>query len=214
MSDQIRTAERSTADAPTALSPADRRRRGQAVLGAIAGVVVVLALVAVLVGVRLSGGSPAATPAAAPAPAPSAAASAEPSAQPSAAAEPQQTPQQVQTPAALRERPEVKGGTGKLSALKVTYLVKGKGPKITKGQTVTTNYVLVSYKTGQVIDTSWDRGQVFPYQAGAGNIIKGWDQGLMGVPVGSRVRLDVPAAMAYGADPGDLRFVVDVLAAS
>ena len=212
MSDQIRTAERSTADAPSELSPADRRRRGQAVLGAIAGVVVVLALVAVLVGMRLAGGTPPAEPAAAPAP--SAGASSGPAAEPSPAAQPQQNPQQAPTPAALRQRPVVKAGTGKLSALKVTYLVKGTGPKVRTGQTVTTNYVLVNYRTGQVIDTSWDRGQVFPYQAGAGNIIKGWDQGLMGVPVGSRVRLDVPAAMAYGADPGDLRFVVDVLAAS
>ena len=206
MTEQTTSAERRAASS-TALSAADRRRRGQAVAGAGAGVLVVVALVALLIGVRLSDRGTPSTPAAAPTPAASAAPSTEPGQEtaPSAA---------VSTPAALSKRPVVKGGTGTLSALKVTYLVKGTGPKVSAGQTVTANYVLVNYKTGQVLDTSWDRGEPFSYQAGTGNVIKGWDQGLIGVPVGSRVQLDVPAALAYGAQQGDLRFVVDVLAAA
>jgi peptidylprolyl isomerase len=204
MIEHTETAER-PARASTALSAADRRRRTQAVAGAGAGVLVVLALIALLIGVRLSGGDTPTAPAAAPAP--SAAPTTPPAEQPS-------TPASVRTPAALSKEPVVKGGTGTLSALKVSYLVKGKGPKVRAGQTVTANYVLVNYKTGKVLDSSWQRGQPFSYQAGAGNVIQGWDKGLIGVPVGSRVRLDVPAALAYGPQQGDLRFVVDVLAAA
>ena len=211
MSEKIKTAVRPAGGTSSALSAADRQRRTQALIGAGAGVVVVLALVAVLVGVRLSGGGTSEKTAAASTP--TAAATTPPAAQPSAAA-PTPAPAAVRTPAALSKRPAVKGGTGTLTALKVTYLVKGTGPKVRAGQTVTANYVLASYRTGKVLDTSWDSGQPFSYQAGAGNVIKGWDQGLLGVPVGSRVRLDVPAAMAYGPQQGDLRFVVDVLAAS
>jgi peptidylprolyl isomerase len=203
MSDQLQTDDPTTA--------ANAQRRGQAIAGAIAGLVVVLVLVGVFVGVKLAGDDNADETAAAPAPVPSAAPT---PAAPSASAEaPPTAPASVQTPAALKNKPTVKAGQGTLSALKVTYLVKGKGAKVQSGEAVTTNYVLVSYKTGEVIDTSWDRGQTFTYKSGAGDIIKGWDQGLNGVPVGSRVQLDVPADLAYGAQQGDLRFVVDVLAA-
>ena len=215
MNDQVHTAERQARRPSGAESAADRRRRGQAIAGAVAGVGVVVVLVALFIGVRLAGRP--AHPAAAPAPAAAASAAppsaAAPSQAPQTAANPA-APSTVKTPAALRGRPVVKAGSGTLSTLKVTYLVRGGGPKVRVGQTVTANYVLVSYKTGQMIDSSWDRGQPFQYQAGAGNIIKGWDQGLLGVPVGSRVRLDVPAGLGYGAQQGDLRFVVDVLAAS
>jgi peptidylprolyl isomerase len=211
MSDQLQTE-------PTAASNA--QRRGQAVAGAIAGVVVVLVLIGVFVGIKLAGDDKSDdTAAALPAPVPSAAGAAPsqeaaPSEAPSAPAEQPTPPASLQTPAALKSKPKVTAGKGALSALKVTYLVKGKGAKVTAGEAVTTNYVLVSYKTGEVIDTSWDRGQTFTYKSGTGDIIKGFDQGLNGVPVGSRVQLDVPAALAYGAQQGDLRFVVDVLDAS
>jgi peptidylprolyl isomerase len=199
MSDELQTE-------PTAAP--NGQRRGQAIAGAIAGLVVVLVLVGVFVGVKLADDD--STDQAAAAPAPAAAA---PSEAPSAPDAPPSAPASVQTPAALKDKPAVAAGAGTLSALKVTYLVKGKGAKVHSGENVTTNYVLVAYKTGEVIDTSWDRGQTFTYTSGAGDIIKGWDQGLNGVPVGSRVQLDVPAALAYGAQQGDLRFVVDVLAA-
>jgi peptidylprolyl isomerase len=58
------------------------------------------------------------------------------------------------------------------------------------------------------------------FPIGTGNVIKGWDQGLVGVTVGSRVQLDIPADLAYGENPtdgrpgGPLRFVVDILGTS
>jgi peptidylprolyl isomerase len=204
---------------PSAESAASAQRRGQAIAGAIGGVAVVLVLVAVFVIVKATADDKPSGQAAAAAPVPSAAAAPAtppaPSEAPSQAAPSQPAaPVTVNTPAALKDKPVVKAGTGTVSALKVTYLVRGKGPKVTSGEAVTTNYVLVAYKTGQVLDNSWDRGQVFTYQSGAGDIIQGWDKGLNGVPVGSRVQLDVPADLAYGPQQGDLRFVVDVLAAT
>jgi peptidylprolyl isomerase len=205
---------------PTAESAATAQRRVQAIAGAIGGVAVVLVLVAVFVIVKLTADDKPSAQAAAAAPVPSAAPAAPSEAPPTEAAPSQAAPSQpaapksVNTPPALKDKPVVKAGTGTVSALKVTYLVKGKGPKVTAGEAVTTNYVLVSYKTGEVLDNSWDRGQAFTYQAGAGDIIQGWDKGLNGVPVGSRVQLDVPADLAYGPQQGDLRFVVDVLAAT
>ncbi|HEX5204931.1 MAG TPA: FKBP-type peptidyl-prolyl cis-trans isomerase [Actinoplanes sp.] len=178
------------------------KRRGQAFAGAIAGVAVLVVLAVVFFVVRHdnSDKSPAAS-----APAPSAA---EPQAAPPAA---EPAPAQVSTPPALAKEPVVKAGTGTLTDLVVTPLVKGTGPAVQKGQTITANYTLVSFKTGEVKDSSWSRGQPFTTQIGVGAVIKGWDEGIPGQKVGSRLQIDVPAKDAYGPSEGDLRFVVDIL---
>lgn len=120
---------------------------------------------------------------------------------------------------ALGKKPTTSAGTGELTKLTVTPLIEGKGPATAAGQMLTVNYVGVSYRTGEEFDASWNRAQPFSFQVGAGSVIPGWDQGLIGVKVGSRVQLDIPANMAYGENPGGgrpggpLRFIVDVLAA-
>jgi peptidylprolyl isomerase len=79
------------------------------------------------------------------------------------------------------------------------------------------HYLLVSYTTGRQLDSSWTRGEPFAFTLGAGQVIQGWEQGLPGARVGSRMQLDVPADLAYGDNHGDvsgpLRFIVDILAA-
>jgi peptidylprolyl isomerase len=118
---------------------------------------------------------------------------------------------------ALATKPTVTAGTGDLTALKVTTIVDGTGPAVQSGQTLSVNYVGVSYTTGTEFDSSWKNGQPFSFAVGQGNVIKGWDQGLVGVKVGSRVQLDIPSNLAYGdtGNPaGPLRFVVDVLSAA
>ena len=91
---------------------------------------------------------------------------------------------------------------------------------VRSGQTINVNYVGVTYADGKEFDSSWSRAEPFSFEVGAGNVIKGWDQGLLGVKVGSRVQLDIPASLAYGVHPtggqpaGTLRFIVDVLSAS
>jgi peptidylprolyl isomerase len=191
-------------------------RRGQALTGAFAGVAVIAVLVAVYVGIQVSDNEQQPAPAAASAPAdPAAGAPAEP-----APSQPAQPPA-AQTPLdpALQTAPVVKAGKGKVTKLKVTEIVAGKGPKLQAGQTIQANYVGVTYLDGKEFDSSWKTGQPAQFPVGAGQLIEGWDKGLVGVAIGSRVQLDIPAAMAYG-DPapqgrpsGDLRFVVDVLAA-
>jgi FKBP-type peptidyl-prolyl cis-trans isomerase len=124
------------------------------------------------------------------------------------------------TDPALKTKPAVTAGTGDLTALKATTLIPGKGPAVQMDQHITVNYVGVTYKDGKEFDSSWSRSQPFDFTIGQGNVIKGWDQGLVGVKVGSRVQLDIPADLAYGDNPGNgapggpLRFVVDVLSAT
>jgi len=107
-----------------------------------------------------------------------------------------------------------------VTKLTTTTLIEGKGDPVRAGQTINVNYVGVTYADGKEFDSSWSRSQPFSFQVGAGNVIKGWDEGLIGVKVGSRVQLDIPADLAYGAHPsggqpaGALRFIVDVLSAS
>jgi peptidylprolyl isomerase len=85
---------------------------------------------------------------------------------------------------------------------------------------VQVQYVGVSFKTGEQFDASWDRGEPFVFQLGAGQVIPGWDQGIQGMKVGGRRRLVIPPDMAYGSrgsppsiGPNEtLVFVVDLLA--
>ncbi|WP_446218013.1 FKBP-type peptidyl-prolyl cis-trans isomerase [Micromonospora sp. IBHARD004] len=205
-------AERRLAAQLAAKKAAEAKRRRQSLLGALAGVAVVAVLIGVFVVVnggdddkQEAAGTPSAS---ATAPAPDATAPAAP---------PQQLPEGVDP--ALATKPQVVPGKGELTKLTVTPLIKGKGPAVKAGQTITTNYVGVFYKDGKEFDASWNNGQPASFPIGVGQVIKGWDQGLVGVTVGSRVQLDIPADLAYGNDSaggrpaGPLRFVVDVLAA-
>ncbi len=103
-------------------------------------------------------------------------------------------------------------------------LVKGTGPVVAKGQTVVTQYVGEIWRTGKVFDSSWSRGTPFGFTIGAtpSQVITGWDKGLIGQTVGSRVMLVVPPAQGYGKTGSPqagikgtdtLVFVVDILGA-
>ena len=119
---------------------------------------------------------------------------------------------------ALQTKPTVTAGDGSpVTELKITPLITGTGSVVANGQTIMVNYVGVNYATGEEFDTSFGK-EPFSFTIGGGEVIKGWDQGLLGVTVGSRVQLDIPAELAYGEGDGPtsgpLRFVVDVLSAS
>ncbi|MFE9955785.1 FKBP-type peptidyl-prolyl cis-trans isomerase [Micromonospora sp. NPDC005299] len=201
-------AERRLAAQLAAKKAAEARRRRQSMLGAAAGVIAVAALIGGIVWLNNGDDDKAASP--------TASASATAPAEPTAAPE-QQFPADLDP--ALKTKPTVEAGKGELTKLAVTTLVKGKGPAVKAGQQITTNYVGVFYKDGKEFDASWNSGQPATFPIGVGQVIPGWDQGLVGVPVGSRVQLDIPAELAYGKDAsggrpaGPLRFVVDVLAA-
>lgn len=107
--------------------------------------------------------------------------------------------------------------------LVVQPLIQGEGATIEAGQTVLVKYT-GWLSDGTQFDSSWDRdapNDKLTFQAGAGGVIQGWDQGVLGQQVGSRLLLVIPSEMGYGPEgsgdtiPPDstLIFVVDVLAA-
>ncbi|HWN36165.1 MAG TPA: FKBP-type peptidyl-prolyl cis-trans isomerase [Pseudonocardia sp.] len=78
-------------------------------------------------------------------------------------------------------------------------LIVGKGAEATAGKKVTVQYVGVAFSTKKQFDASWDPpGRPFPFTLGAGNVIKGWDEGVPGMKVGGRRQLVIPAHLAYG----------------
>ncbi len=105
--------------------------------------------------------------------------------------------------------------------LMIEDLVVGSGSSVDVGDFLIMDYVGVSYSTGLQFDASWDRGSPFPFELGAGRVIQGWDQGIVGMAVGGRRSLTIPPDLAYGENgsgsgsigPSEtLVFVVDLLA--
>jgi peptidylprolyl isomerase len=101
----------------------------------------------------------------------------------------------------LARKPQVAKGAGAPPKKLVVHdLIVGKGPAAKAGQTLTMQYVGVLFKNGKQFDASWDHGgQPFSFTLGQGSVIPGWDQGLVGMHVGGRRQLVIPAALAYGA---------------
>ena len=79
-------------------------------------------------------------------------------------------------------------------------LVEGSGRAAVPGATLSVQYVGVLHDGGKQFDASWDRGgDPFTFRLGAGAVIPGWDRGLVGMKVGGRRELIIPAEEAYGA---------------
>ncbi len=107
--------------------------------------------------------------------------------------------------------------------LQRTTLIQGTGPVTKKGDHIYVNYLGQVPGSDGPFDESFSRGAPFDFDLGGGRVVKGWDRGLVGVKVGSRVILQVPPALGYGEagqpDVGikgtdTMYFVVDVLAAN
>lgn len=73
----------------------------------------------------------------------------------------------------------------------------GEGAEAKPGNTVTVNY-LGTLVNGTKFDSSYDRGQSFSFLLGGGQVIPGWDQGLVGMKIGGKRKLTIPPAFAYG----------------
>lgn len=105
------------------------------------------------------------------------------------------------------------------STLQVRDITEGNGAEAKAGDTVTVQYVGVSYSTKKQFDASWDNGRPFSFPLGKGNVIKGWDEGVAGMKVGGRRELTIPPSLGYGAGgyppviaPNEtLVFVVDLV---
>ncbi len=103
--------------------------------------------------------------------------------------------------------------------LVIDDLSDGDGEEAVVGRTAVVHYVGVAYSSGEEFDSSWNRGEPFAFPLGAGQVIAGWDRGVVGMRVGGRRRLVVPAHLGYGdrgagsvIAPGEtLIFVVDLV---
>ncbi|TWI57442.1 peptidylprolyl isomerase [Pseudomonas duriflava] len=83
------------------------------------------------------------------------------------------------------------------SELLVEDIQIGEGKAVVKGALITTQYK-GTLEDGTVFDSSYLRGKPFQCVIGTGRVIKGWDLGLMGMKVGGKRKLFVPAELAYG----------------
>ena len=127
--------------------------------------------------------------------------------------------------------PKVTGAAGSKPTIKATgaqptklaskVLKKGDGAAVKKGDLLVADYLGQTWRDNKLFDNSYDRGQPAGFPIGVGQVIKGWDDTLVGVKAGSRVELVIPPAEGYGTQgnsqagiKGDdvLVFVVDVIA--
>lgn len=97
-------------------------------------------------------------------------------------------------------------------------LVAGDGPVAEAGSTLVTDYQLVTWSDGMVLDSSFDRGQPFPLEnLGNAPVIDGWNEGLVGIKQGTRRLLVVPPDKGYGQGGNGIQpdetlvFVVDAV---
>jgi FKBP-type peptidyl-prolyl cis-trans isomerase len=106
------------------------------------------------------------------------------------------------------------------ATLQVQTLIQGTGPVVKKGKLLVAQYEGVIWRTGKVFNSTWTSGAPAGFEIGVGQVIKAWDDGLVGKRVGSQVLLVVPPADGYGKSGSSqagikgtdtLVFVVDIL---
>ena len=103
--------------------------------------------------------------------------------------------------------------------LVIEDITVGDGTEATVGSTISAHYVGVAHSTGEEFDSSWSRGEPLGFRLGVGQVIRGWDDGIVGMKEGGRRRLLIPSDLAYGErgagaviKPGEsLIFVVDLV---
>lgn len=98
----------------------------------------------------------------------------------------------------LSTKPTIAASDDLPAQLVTNDIVEGEGPAAKAGDNLSMQYVGVVTDTGEEFDASWDRGEPFEFELGAGNVIQGWDQGIVGMKVGGRRELIIPSDLAYG----------------
>ncbi|PRY54851.1 peptidylprolyl isomerase [Knoellia remsis] len=120
-------------------------------------------------------------------------------------------------------RPEIDfPGDEPPTELVIEDITVGDGAEATVGSTIQAHYVGVAHSTGEEFDASWNRGAPLEFRLGVGQVIRGWDEGIVGMKEGGRRRLLIPSDLAYGErgagaviKPGEsLIFVVDLVKVS
>ena len=104
-----------------------------------------------------------------------------------------------------------------MASLTKEEVVVGKGAEAKNGDVLVVNYE-GAFEDGTKFDSSYDRKQPFEFTLGAGQVIAGWDLGILGMKVGGKRNLTVPPELAYGSQGNDpippnatLKFTVELL---
>lgn len=103
----------------------------------------------------------------------------------------------------------------KMDELKIEDEVVGIGAEAVSGKSVTVNYT-GTLTDGTKFDSSLDHGQPFVFNLGAGQVIQGWDEGVVGMKVGGKRKLTIPPSLGYGAAgipgaiPGNATLIFDI----
>jgi peptidylprolyl isomerase len=117
------------------------------------------------------------------------------------------------------EAPTITPPTGEAPAtLQTQDIIVGTGTEVLPTSTLTVHYTLMSWSSGEILETSWSSGQpaTFPLSG----VIVGWQEGLPGTKVGGRRLLVIPPSLGYGPIAGHpleketLIFTVDIIAVS
>ncbi|MFA5080597.1 MAG: FKBP-type peptidyl-prolyl cis-trans isomerase [Candidatus Paceibacterota bacterium] len=103
----------------------------------------------------------------------------------------------------------------KADQLKIEILKEGTGTAVTKAGDVITVHYTGTLVNGNKFDSSVDRNVPFEFTLGAGYVIKGWDQGLLGMKIGEKRKLTIPSNLGYGKTgngviPADATLIFDV----
>ncbi|MEW6476645.1 MAG: FKBP-type peptidyl-prolyl cis-trans isomerase [Actinomycetota bacterium] len=124
----------------------------------------------------------------------------------------------------MSEKPHVyvPAGEAPPAELVIEDIEVGTGEEAKAGHNVEVHYAGNAWSTRQQFDASWDRGETFTFRLGAGQVIGGWDQGVVGMKIGGRRRLVIPPNLGYGSrgaggviKPNEtLVFVVDLIGLS
>jgi len=124
----------------------------------------------------------------------------------------------------MSEKPHVyvPAGEAPPAELVIEDIEVGAGEEAKAGHNVEVHYAGNAWSTRQQFDASWDRGDTFTFRLGAGQVIGGWDQGVVGMKIGGRRRLVIPPGLGYGSrgaggviKPNEtLVFVVDLIGLS
>src|SRR3989338_6378521 len=104
---------------------------------------------------------------------------------------------------------------------KIKDIIVGNGAEARNGDAVTVNYT-GTLDDGKKFDSSYDRNEPFPFNLGAGDVIKGWDLGVAGMKVGGKRELTIPPELGYGPagyppvipQNATLHFTVELLSVS
>lgn len=86
---------------------------------------------------------------------------------------------------------------GNIEKLLIDDVTLGNGEEVKVGDSITVNYI-GALQSGQQFDNSYTKGTPFTFTVGAGKVIKGWDDGVIGMKVGGQRILIIPASLGYG----------------